>query len=326
MRHHIRTKLKRGPPSEGILQQSSKTAAMRAGLLTPPSLTRKRTRPVTWLLRVVLFGSFALVTACSGTRLLYDNLDWLLYRGLDQRFDISAQQRPWVKDRLRALHRWHRETQMPRYAESLRELARRYVDGFGLHDFHWLDGEIEAYRRVLVARIIPDFSDFLAALEAEQIDHFAKFAATSLEEAAEPLELGFEDRLDHRFGAFTEQLTRWTGDLDHIQAAALRRALAKWPDFRRDWVEQRRIRQQSFLTMLRADPPPSVIEGYLSAHWLDLRASYPPPYWASRQAAKSRLLQVLWDTEKRLSPPQRAHVLERIERYADDIHRLTQQT
>jgi hypothetical protein len=299
---------------------------MRADSLISPSEVRKPTRAFTRVLRVMLIGSLCLFAACSSTRLLYDNLDWVFYRALDQRFDITAQQRPWVKDRLRALHRWHRETQLPRYGETLHELARRYTEGFGLQDLNWLDDEIEVHRQVLVARIIPDFAEYLAALEPEQIDHFAEFASVSLAEAAEPLELGLEDRLDHRFGEVKEQLTRWTGDLDRVQATALRRDLAKWPDFRHDWVEQRRIRQQNLLKLLRANPTPTVVEDHLNAHWLDLRASYPPAYWASRQAAKSRLLQVLLNTEKRLSPPQRAHVLERIERYADDIRQLTQQT
>jgi hypothetical protein len=256
---------------------------------------------------------------------VYDNLDWLVYRALDQRFDIRDAQRPWVKERLRVLHHWHRETQLPGYGETLRELARRFADGFDLNDFGWIDRRIEAHRSALVAKVIPDFAQFLAGLDAAQIDHFVDFSAESLEEAAEPLAMGVEERVDHRVEQFTEQLTPWTGALTRTQAAALRRELAIWPDFRRDWIEQRQIRQQTLVALLRSDPGVSAIEDYLTAQWLDLGAGYPQQYWERRQAAKGRLFRVLWDLEQRLTTQQRRHFLERLQGYADDIRRLTRQ-
>ncbi|MCW9079622.1 MAG: DUF6279 family lipoprotein, partial [Gammaproteobacteria bacterium] len=86
------------------------------------------------------------LVACSATRMLYQNLDWLAFEAMDDRFDIRSDQEGWVKASLSNLHSWHRVTQLPAYRRTLDELAVRFADGLDAEDLAWLDEQVEQHR------------------------------------------------------------------------------------------------------------------------------------------------------------------------------------
>jgi len=267
---------------------------------------------------VVLLLLFGLV-ACSSTRLLYQNLDWLAFEAMDDRFDIRSDQEGWVKASLSNLHSWHRVTQLPAYRRTLDELALRFADGLDAEDLAWLDEDVERHRRALVDLVVPELARFLADLDDEQLAHFTVASQESIDEAAEQLKWSPRRRQEYRFETFVDRIEPWTGDLSTEQLRSLERDVAALSDIRREWIEQRRERLRAFTELLSTQPGQAAIEAALSAWWSDLDASYPSDYVARRGLLKQQMFGLLVRLDAGLTPQQREHVIDRLDGYVSTI-------
>jgi hypothetical protein len=267
---------------------------------------------------VVLLLLFGLV-ACSSTRLLYQNLDWLTFEAMDDRFDIRSEQEGWVKASLSDLHSRHRVTQLPAYRRTLDELAARFADGLNAEDLAWLDEQVERHRRALVDLVVPELARFLADLDDEQLARFMAASQESIDEAAEQLEWSPRKRQEYRFETFVDRIEPWTGDLSTQQLRSLEREVAALSDIRREWIEQRRNRLRVFTELLSTQPGQEAIESALYQWWSDLDASYPPDYVAQRGLLKQQMFGLLVRLDAGLTPQQRAHVIDRLDGYVSTI-------
>ncbi len=76
---------------------------------------------------ITLAPSLALLLAlggCStGLKLAYNNLERLALWEVDDEIDLDDAQKAAFRQEFQALHRWHRQTQLPLYAAGLRSLA-----------------------------------------------------------------------------------------------------------------------------------------------------------------------------------------------------------
>jgi len=259
------------------------------------------------------------LVACSATRMLYQNLDWLAFEAMDDRFDIRSDQEGWVKASLSNLHSWHRVTQLPAYRRTLDELAVRFADGLDAEDLAWLDEQVEQHRRTLVDLVVPELALFLADLDDEQLARFTVASQESIDEAAEQLEWSPRKRQEYRFETFVDRIEPWTGDLSTEQLRSLDRDVAALSDMRREWIEQRRNRLRVFTELLSTQPGQEAIEAALYKWWSDLDASYPPDYVAQRGLLKQQMFGLLVRLDAGLTPQQRAHVIDRLDGYISTI-------
>ena len=259
------------------------------------------------------------LTACSGTRMLYQNLDWLAYEAMDERFDIRPDQEGWVKASLDELHSWHRVTQLPAYRLTLDELVARFGDGLDAGDLAWLDRQVEQHRRTLVGLVVPELARFLADLDGDQLAHYAAASREAIDEAAEQLEWSPRKRQAYRLETFVNRIERWTGELSQTQLDGVARDVANLADIRREWIGQRRERLHELIELLSANPDPEVIEATLSARWTDLDKAYPPGYVAQRHRLKQQVFALLIRLDATLTGEQRRHVIERLTGYLSTI-------
>lgn len=80
-------------------------------------------RWLNYALKAVLALAFAgLMSSCSILESLYENSPQLVFWWLDGYMDFKSEQVPRVKEELRALHKWHRETQLPQMLSWTQEL------------------------------------------------------------------------------------------------------------------------------------------------------------------------------------------------------------
>jgi hypothetical protein len=273
-------------------------------------------RRVAWsFLLLLLLG----LTACSGTRLLYQNLDWLTFEAMDDRFEIRPDQEDWVKASLDDLHGWHRVTQLPAYRLTLDELALRFDDGLDAGDLAWLDSQVERHRRTLVDLVVPELARFLADLDQEQLARYAEASREAIDEAAEQLEWSPRKRQAYRLETFVDRIEPWTGELSEDQLGGLERDVAGLADIRREWILQRRERLRELIELLSGNPAPEIIEAALYARWKDLDTAYPPGYVAHRDRLKRQVFDLLVRLDATLTPAQRRHVSERLEGYVSTI-------
>jgi hypothetical protein len=280
------------------------------------SVPTRSQRRLAWLfLLLLLFG----LTACSGTRLLYQNLDWLTFEAMDDRFEIRPDQEDWVKASLDNLHSWHRVTQLPAYRLTLDELAVRFDDGLDAEDLVWLDRQVERHRRTLVDLVVPELARFLADLDEEQLARYADASQEAIDEAAEQLEWSPRKRQAYRLETFVDRIEPWTGELSEAQLDGLSRDVAGLADIRREWIEQRRSRQREMTELLSRNPGQEEIEAALHARWGDLDSAYPAGYVMQRNRLKQQVFELLVRLDASLTPAQRRHVNQRLEGYVSTI-------
>jgi hypothetical protein len=278
-----------------------------------------RPRQAIRLWAMALSCSLLVLAGCSATRLLYNNLDWLAFEALDERFDVRADQVDGVERRLEQLHDWHRRTQLPAYRRTLSDLAARVADGLSLADLNWLESRIEIHRLALVERLVPDLAAFLADLDNAQIARFAEVSEKQLTEDAEPLGLEPADRAAQRLDAFIERIEPWTGTLSQAQTTALAANVGRQPDLLGAWISHRRERRDALLTVLADRPQAAEIEALLFGWWRDLEKGYPGDYAVARAAARDALFDLLVKLDASLDAKQRKRVVERLDDYRIDV-------
>ncbi len=77
-------------------------------------------RPVGVCVRcAVIAALFLVLTACSGTTLVYNRLDTILPWYVDDYVDLDNPQQQLLDQTLQPFLRWHRQQELPRYVEVL---------------------------------------------------------------------------------------------------------------------------------------------------------------------------------------------------------------
>ena len=113
----------------------------------------------------------ALLTGCSALTLTYTYAQRLLLWKVDRYFQLSDEQDKLVKARLADLHTWHRQTELPRYAEFLRQVQDRWRDGVSAEEIEWAFDTFAKLRAELAGRVASAGAVFLPTVDAKQIKH-----------------------------------------------------------------------------------------------------------------------------------------------------------
>ena len=188
----------------------------------------KRARFATWLL---LAAAALLATACSLTRLAYDNVTVLYSNAapmltwmVDDYVDTSGGQKEWVRARLARAIAWHRSQELPAYRRFLETVAVRFEGGFSREEVRDSYLELRAHYRNAMEYVLPDVADFLLQLDGEQVAHLErKFADDDRKHARETTRGSDEERHHERMTRILTHLEEWTGTLDEAQLRNIRR-------------------------------------------------------------------------------------------------------
>ena len=68
-----------------------------------------------------------LISSCS-LRWSYNFLDWLVAWEVDEYVSLDPQQKKQLNNNVAQFHQWHRQTQLPLYAEFLKQLESQLLD------------------------------------------------------------------------------------------------------------------------------------------------------------------------------------------------------
>ncbi len=184
--------------------------------------------------------------ACSGTRLTYNYLDWVITWYLNDYLKLNSQQEDYYERQLEKLLQWHRSDQLPRYA--------RFVDEMMLdmnHPVHldMLLDRKEALRNfflVFMERAAPDCIKLLLWLDPEQRQAFyaagaekqkhfeEKYLDESEIERSKRLCKRMEKTLKRFIGRLTKEqeriVERWADSLIPVQSL--------WLENRQKWLNR----------------------------------------------------------------------------------------
>jgi hypothetical protein len=262
----------------------------------------------------------AVVGGC--TKLMYNRLDSLGAWYVGSLVSLDQQQRADLRSWLSETLAWHRESELSRYAQFLRELAAQASQPATADSYRGATQRIEAFSNDFVTQTAPQATRLLLQLSPEQIDEFiANLEEKSRERAEESLdEISSGTWHEQRVKDVQRQLKRWTGVATAEQKEILRATTAQLQPTSNEWLES----QRRWRTALRA-----ALQERDEARILQLLRE-PERQWTEQYSAKSdhnreQTLALLQSLDASLTAAQRERVQRELIKLAEQLEALTEE-
>jgi len=297
------------------------TGPARAGLLAGAMTLGQHAR------RFVLVSAALLLAACSQLKLGYNNADTLLAYSLDSYLKLDDEQQRMARERIDALHRWHRSTQLPAYVQLLNDAQKKIAGPVTAADVREFNAGVNRALAAIGEQAAPDLAKLALTLKPAQIDRLAERLANDTSKARRELvRFAGAESLEQRVDRYVDQAEDWFGRLMPAQREMIRASLAGRPDAQQAWMTERERRQRELVAVMariRAEqPPPETATAWIREYFAQLAE----PRDAERRA---RLAQVRAENAELVAqlinsatPAQRAALAKKLRSYAADLDTL----
>ncbi|MEX2961162.1 DUF6279 family lipoprotein [Microbulbifer sp. TYP-18] len=253
----------------------------------------------------------------------YNQLDHWIGWQLDDYVDLSRDQKENLKTTLARFHHWHRQTQLPHYAEYLTQLAIGLeADNTQQISLPAVETKALEFWRQTWDRLCDDLLPLIASLNDDQIEQLDRELGRQREKWLKRWRKPPEEMVLYRDRQVRKQSKRWLGPLNHGQEASI----AIWAEVSYEPLHhyrQRQLWQNRFVELLRDKP-----KGYqqqLRAMMMNPAQLWPQEYrlrQEQRRISTRRLAEaILADT----SPRQRRYLADKLRDYAEDFRALSAQ-
>ncbi|MDQ1816937.1 DUF6279 family lipoprotein [Massilia sp. CCM 9210] len=287
--------------------------------------------PLSQRFRVLcLVAMVAVLTACSGIKLAYNQGDTLLYWWLDAYVDLDSEQAPEVKQDIKELFKWHRQTQLKDYVHILTNAQRQLAGNLSKADLDADYRDIMARTELLAQKALPELTDLALSIKPEQLAHIEKKFDKNNETFRKKFIRGsVEDMQEKRFKKSMEQFDLWFGDFSRDQEAILRKASDARPLNNQIWLDDRIRRQQRILTVLRKidkenlgkEAAAPLVQGLIKD--MLARGSENKQFF---DTSTDGTMQMILTAVKIATPEQKAHAQKRMQGWISDFNTLAAQT
>ncbi len=272
---------------------------------------------------LLLAGGLA---ACSAVRIAYNSLPEVSYWWLDSYVDFEAAQTPRVRDALTQLLAWHRQDELPKLAELLRQTRALAADDVTAAQACELADAIRARLLAVAEHTAPSGAELVASLSDAQLAHIErKHARVNADYAKAWLDLSREDQQEKRYEQFLDRSEDFYGRLDPEQRELLRQQAAASMFDPREVDANRRRHQQEVLALLRrlqgGRLPAAEAQGAIRDY--ARRFAQPPAPMRERlRAQQEETCRDVAELHNRTSPGQRQKAQQRLQAYENDVRQL----
>jgi hypothetical protein len=295
------------------------------------ALQHARTRLTARLLPLLLLVLLLmLLQGCTLVKLSYNQADTLMYWRLDSYADFTSEQSPRVKEGLTNFHDWHRRTQLPVYANLLRDLRPQLAEPLSAAQACLVFDQL---RHALDSTLDPAHWTLLwlaGELSDEQLRHLERKQATGTAEwKKEWVSISPEQLQKLRFEQSLSRSEMLYGPLDEPQKLALRTALLT-SEFNplRNYAERLR-REQDLRQLLRKIRDeklgPEAARTQLKSYVERALVSPNPAYQRYVQTLTSEGCSTFARLHNATTPAQRAKAVRTLEGYESDLRQLAGQ-
>ncbi len=276
-----------------------------------------------WLIVAIL----ALLSGCSAVRLGYDQAEPVLRWWADRHLDLSASQSRWLKDELRQFHVWHRQVELPAYADLVAVVARQSAGDIAAAQVCENIDSAATRLDVLLRQATPLLAGLARQLDAAQLQSLRRrFSEEDREWRDKWLDVPREKRTRQRVDDWIERAESYYGRLNREQREFILQAVLRssW-DPQLSW-ERRQIRQQQILVTLEKiiRQKPSQSEAESDIQGLIERSMRPddPRMVAMQRAVQQEACANLAGLHQITSAEQRARARDKLTSYERDFRQL----
>ena len=267
-----------------------------------------------------------LLSACSATRLVYNQLDWGIVWYLNGFFSLDEDQEDELRAAVTRNLEWHRRTQLQKYARFCRELDAEIQGEVTSEMLSRRFEQIIEFWDEFVRHTVPDVAAFFSSLDQEQIDDFL----ANLDDDNDELWDEYagetpEARLQRRERAAIKNTRRIIGRLNDEQEALIREYMARMLDVAGEWMEGRRIWQSELVKLIQARPPEPEFSERLTDLMLDPNQFDAPEYRRKVEYNQRVVMEMTVALIGQMDDEQRARLSKRLMRFARDFEILSAQ-
>jgi len=282
------------------------------------------TRQQLWAPRwVLLVATATLLTACGGVRFFYDRLDMLLPWYLGGYVELEPSQRSDLERRVGVLLAWHRRSEISRYAVFFRQLEAAAAQPIEPGRFEAWRREAESYWQDLALKAVPEAGALLASLSDSQVrELISGLREDQAELAAEIAGRSPTERLERRRKSLEKQFKRWLGRLESSQLAMIDEVSRRLGSDSTGWLSSRAAWTDAFERALEDRRNPRVFPARLQVLLVNGESTWPAAYRKSFEEDRSRVLELMAEIDRSLTPRQRQHLRQRLGRWAADLEAI----
>lgn len=277
--------------------------------------------------KIFLFGSFLIVMASCGPKLIYPHLEWLVPWYISDYISLDSVQKNMLEKRLMKQLDWHCRTQLTAYAETLRAIGRDFAVGDQPIDatqirFYYI--KLTAHWKDLLRRIGPDITDILLTASDEQIDELF----SNLEKQNREFRKEYVDPSDRELDAKRQKrmagrLKHWIAELTAEQKAAVADWSSQLTPIADLWLQNREAIQEAARELLVQRTRLPGVRASLLELIVNPEAIRSGAYQHKIDLNLDATLHLIGHLNQLLTAEQRRHLLKRIESLAADFDTLS---
>jgi len=271
------------------------------------------------VLSIILAG---LLTACGTLSITYNYAERLLLWRIDRYLQLTHEQEGHVKAKLADVHVWHRQTELPRYSDFLRQVQERWLDGIAAEEIDWTFDTFAKLRATLADYIAAPSGAFLTTIDTKQLRHLERVVQREHRQWKARAGATPEERAAKRAKSAISSLRDWLGPLTKEQERLTERLVKDMTATTEDWLTYRMQRQDEFVRLLQSRPKPVVIEHKIYEWFESARKQNaqdsPDPAQRWREDVKATILAI----DRTVTPRQRGHASEKLQKLIREIQAL----
>lgn len=199
---------------------------------------------------LILFLLLAL-SACT-TKVAYNFLDWAIEWKVQRLVKLHGEQKIFAQNAIKDFHHWHRTTQLPQYADYLRQLQKRLNDGpITAEEIHAETDKVQLLADQSVEKVLPDATEVLSTLSDTQVKELLKSIAEERDEYKEEyIDPSQKKRQKIYYKKFMKHAQDWLGNLSKAQKEQVKTWSEQLEPFETLNLEQQKIWEQNLEKIL----------------------------------------------------------------------------
>jgi hypothetical protein len=277
--------------------------------------------------KLILICGFLILANGCGPRLVYPNLEWLIPLYVDDYVSLNRKQSTMLEKRLSQQLEWHCRTQLPLYAESLKELARDLHDPshpIGDERIRYYHDKFLNHWQDLMRQIAPDIAAILKIASEAQLDElFQNIEKENQEYRSKFVDLPPAELAQKRQEKTANFLERWLSRLNAEQ----KRDIADWSahlePFAADQLQYRETILAEFQDLFQRRGDDADYQNSFTELLLHPERMRSAKYQKKVDYNTDVTIKFLVKIERSLTATQRAYLVDRIESLAADFDKLS---
>lgn len=278
------------------------------------------------LYRFLVLVLIVSLAACSSIKTLYNQLDWLLPWYLDDYVSLNEQQEGVFEKQLASAIQWHRQHQLPQYADFLDTVAVFAKDGLDEKEIDIIYRDVRGFIDLLIEGLVLQFSDLIRHMDEQQLGELSSnLEQKNLQFSKKYIDTAETIQRDKRAEDKLQSIEFWTGSVTEQQKKIVERWSQSYLLMGEEYLESRLRWQQRLKQVLEQREAQVDVTAQLLNLVRQRRAMRSETFFDKKRVNDRVDKQLYLELDKSLYSQQRAFLLKKLTSTARDFRELAEQ-